>query len=58
MKKSIIFLFAMLCALDGFGQGWTEADELGNRSLGLRLGTGVYSIFGGELQNPRPKAAF
>lgn len=39
-------------------QGWTADDELSGRHLGLKLGTGVYSIFGGELKNPRPKIGF
>jgi hypothetical protein len=57
--RPIIFLFITLSAVIKLqAQGWTEADELGNRNVGLRLGTGVYSIFGGELHNPTPKIGF
>jgi hypothetical protein len=58
MRTWILILLAWLGMANLTAQGWTAADELGNREVGLRLGTGVYGIFGGELKNPTPKIGF
>jgi hypothetical protein len=57
MKISIITAL-LLFPTFLFSQGWTEDDEISNRQIGLRIGTGAYGMFGGELKNPRPKAGF
>lgn len=55
-KLAILLLFCSGMALHA--QGWGAEDDLSYRQIGLRLGTGMYSMFGGELQNPVPKIGF
>lgn len=57
MKIRIVTCLLLLPTLL-FSQGWTEDDEISNRQIGLRIGTGQYGIFGGELKNPMPKTGF
>lgn len=58
MKKFFICAIVLLSSIAAKGQGWSDDDEISNRQVGLRLGTGMYSVFGGELKNPRPKTGF
>ncbi|MBS3915334.1 MAG: hypothetical protein KG003_12635 [Bacteroidetes bacterium] len=53
-----IFLFIQCGILFSQGTDWTADDELKNRQIGLKLGIGEYTMFGGELQNPRLKTGF
>jgi hypothetical protein len=60
MKKSLIVLLGLCWAPMLFSQTdpWGEDDNLGNRELGMKLGIGQSTIFGGELQNPSLKTGF
>lgn len=54
MKKVIL----MGLLLTGFtclnAQNWTDAEMLDRQNYGLKLGFNITSMWGGELQNPRP----
>lgn len=58
MKKWIAIILGVLILHSAAAQSWSEDDEISNRQVGLRLGTGIYSMFGAELKNPRPKIGF
>lgn len=54
MKNGIL----MGLLLTGFtclnAQNWTDAEMLDRQNYGLKLGFNITSMWGGELQNPRP----
>ena len=58
MKKIGLLILVLVSTLKLLSQSWGEDDNLGTRNIGLRLGAGMYGIFGGELQNPTPKVGF
>lgn len=58
MRKSFAGILLILFCSQLKAQNWGVEDDITFRQIGLRLGTGMYSMFGGELQNPRPKIGF
>ncbi|MBL7812895.1 MAG: outer membrane beta-barrel protein [Bacteroidetes bacterium] len=62
MKSTLLVLLLAAAAGRLSGQaevvGWTEAEENERLNYGLKLGTGMSAITGGELQRPRPMVSF
>ena len=56
--KYILFTILCLTFSTAFGQLWSEEESKDRINLGLKLGTGVGSMYGKELKNPRPLLGF
>ncbi len=54
----IIVLFAGLVGAPLRAQQWSEDEVKDRLNLGLKLGLGMGSMYGGELKNPRPLMGF
>jgi len=52
--KHLILALVFLGMGRAFGQTWTDAEMLERQNYGLKLGFNISSMWGGELQNPRP----
>jgi hypothetical protein len=52
--KYLIFSLFFLVLGRATGQTWTDAEMLERQNYGLKLGFNISSMWGGELQNPRP----
>jgi hypothetical protein len=52
--KNLFFLLGFVFFGSGMAQTWTDAEMLERNNYGLKLGFNVTSMWGGELQNPRP----
>jgi hypothetical protein len=52
--KHLFFLLVFLVLGRAMGQTWTDAEMLERQNYGLKLGFNISSMWGGELQNPRP----
>lgn len=56
--RTLTFLIFLFIGTTAFAQDWGSEDDILGKNLGMRLGTGMYSMYGAELQNPRPKTGF
>jgi hypothetical protein len=52
--KDLFLILGFMFFGSGMAQTWTDAEMLERNNFGLKLGVNVTSMWGGELQNPRP----
>ncbi|MFN4913939.1 MAG: hypothetical protein ACK5FT_01350 [Sphingomonadales bacterium] len=54
MKNTLLTVLLLMACAFAKAQTWTESEMMERQNYGLKLGFNFTSIWGGELQNPRP----